>query len=59
MTLPRNAREIYIHSFQSYIWNQMASFRIREYGNEVVVGDLVQENEVPEEDVEAADAVIE
>jgi tRNA pseudouridine13 synthase len=37
---------MYIHSYQSYIWNAIVSQRVRTYGaSEPVVGDLVFENE--------------
>ena len=37
---------MYIHSYQSYIWNAIVSQRVRAYGaSEPVVGDLVFENE--------------
>ncbi|XP_072509204.1 pseudouridylate synthase 7 homolog isoform X2 [Notamacropus eugenii] len=39
--IPRNNRLMYIHSYQSYVWNNMVSKRIEEYGLEPVPGDLV------------------
>lgn len=32
---------MYIHSYQSYVWNNMVSKRIEEYGLKPVPGDLV------------------
>ncbi|XP_067324917.1 pseudouridylate synthase 7 homolog isoform X2 [Anolis sagrei] len=39
--IPRNNRLMYIHSYQSYVWNNMVSKRIEEYGLKAVPGDLV------------------
>uniref|UniRef100_A0A674I8C9 Pseudouridylate synthase 7 homolog n=1 Tax=Terrapene triunguis TaxID=2587831 RepID=A0A674I8C9_9SAUR len=39
--IPRNNRLMYIHSYQSYIWNNMVSKRIEEYGLKAVSGDLI------------------
>ncbi|XP_077196456.1 pseudouridylate synthase 7 homolog isoform X2 [Paroedura picta] len=39
--IPRNNRLMYIHSYQSYVWNNMVSKRIEEYGLRAVSGDLV------------------
>lgn len=32
---------MYIHSYQSYVWNNMVSKRIEDYGLKPVPGDLV------------------
>ncbi|CAH1784910.1 unnamed protein product [Owenia fusiformis] len=39
--IARNTRLMYIHSYQSYIWNTLVSRRIREHGLLPLVGDLV------------------
>ncbi|KAK7332884.1 hypothetical protein VNO80_29640 [Phaseolus coccineus] len=41
-SIPRTLRLLYIHSYQSYLWNHAASKRVQKYGTEkVVLGDLV------------------
>ncbi|KAI6047420.1 pseudouridine synthase [Pisolithus marmoratus] len=46
-TIPRNLRLMYIHAYQSYVWNAVVSERIRIYGCEKAVpGDLVFEEEL-------------
>ena len=43
--IPRNLRTMYVHAYQSYIWNAAVSKRIKDFGLHVVVGDLVMEGE--------------
>ncbi|XP_050306866.1 pseudouridylate synthase 7 homolog [Anthonomus grandis grandis] len=48
--VPRNMRLLYIHSFQSLIWNQMVSKRIKQFGLRPVQGDLVFEDNSEDDD---------
>lgn len=41
MKIPRNLRTMYVHAYQSYVWNTVASKRIELYGLDVIEGDLV------------------
>jgi tRNA pseudouridine13 synthase len=48
MALPRNLRTLYIHAYQSYLFNMAASERVKRYGSKVVVtGDLVLPRDIP------------
>ncbi|XP_074627363.1 pseudouridylate synthase 7 homolog isoform X2 [Acropora palmata] len=40
-SIPRNTRLMYVHAYQSYVWNFMATKRIKEYGLQPVKGDLI------------------
>ena len=39
--IPRNNRLMYIHSYQSVVWNTMVSRRIEAFGLKAVEGDIV------------------
>ncbi|KAI7736837.1 hypothetical protein M8C21_016530, partial [Ambrosia artemisiifolia] len=44
--VPRTLRMMYVHSYQSYLWNHATSMRVQKYGtDQVVLGDLVYCNE--------------
>jgi len=48
--IARNTRIIYIHAYQSYVWNKVTSDRFKKYGNRILIGDLVSaEFDVTEE----------
>lgn len=44
-SVPRNIRLIYIHAYQSFVWNHIVSRRIKQFGTDVVVGDLVYDKQ--------------
>lgn len=49
-SVPRNARLMYIHAYQSFVWNYMVSKRIKEFGRKPIVGDLVYKDNVRQND---------
>ncbi|KAK2466288.1 hypothetical protein APHAL10511_001930 [Amanita phalloides] len=50
-TIPRNLRLMYVHAYQSYVWNAIVSERIRMHGAEKpVIGDLVFDSESDRQD---------
>ncbi len=58
-TIPRNLKSMYVHAYQSLVWNFAVGERWRLYGDRVVEGDLVMVNEHKEKTVsqEAAETV--
>ena len=50
-SISRNTRFIYIHAYQSYVWNRAVSERLRRFGKAVLIGDLVIKAGSPEEDL--------
>ncbi|KAJ6628742.1 pseudouridine synthase [Mycena sp. CBHHK59/15] len=55
-TIPKNLRLMYVHAYQSYVWNAIVSERIRTYGAErPIAGELVFDT-APDEDVIMPDA---
>ncbi|ORX55365.1 tRNA pseudouridine synthase D [Piromyces finnis] len=41
LNIPRNLRMMYVHAYQSYIWNLAATYHIEKYGYKPAIGDLV------------------
>jgi len=41
MNIPRNLRLMYVHAYQSFVWNVVAGKRWETFGGKVVEGDLV------------------
>ncbi|CAE6491897.1 unnamed protein product [Rhizoctonia solani] len=43
--IPRNLRLMYVHAYQSYVWNAVVSERIKLFGRAPVVGDIVYDDD--------------
>lgn len=41
ISLPRNTRSIYVHSYQSLLWNKLTTYRLKKHGFKVIPGDLI------------------
>lgn len=57
--VPFSMRTMWVHAYQSHVWNSLACARIRLLGPEAVPGDLVllpDLNQIPPSDVAAGDA---
>ncbi|GAB1867119.1 Pseudouridylate synthase 7-like protein [Camponotus japonicus] len=50
-SIPRNIRLMYIHAYQSFVWNHIVSRRIKQFGTNVIVGDLVYDKQSCQENV--------
>ena len=44
-TIPRNLRLMYVHAYQSLVWNMIASERWKRHQDQILTGDLVLINE--------------
>nr|XP_053639830.1 pseudouridylate synthase 7 homolog [Cherax quadricarinatus] len=57
--IPRTTRTLYLHAYQSWMWNTIASRRVKKYGLKVLPGDIVRRKgsstEVDELDEESND----
>ena len=54
MTISRNMRSMYLHAYQSLVWNEAVNERWRLYGNKVVEGDLVLVEEHKDKEIAIA-----
>lgn len=41
LRISRGMRNLYLHAYQSFVWNHVASYRWEKYGSKVIPGDLV------------------
>jgi len=53
--IPRNLKTMYAHAYQSYVWNLIASERVKLSATEPLVGDLVYANSKEDDDEDEAE----
>lgn len=51
-SITRNLRLMYVHAYQSRVWNEMVSMRHEKYGMRLVAGDLVRLEDEMQDDVD-------
>ena len=51
-SIPRNNRLLYLHAYQSMIWNRIVSKRLKTYGTEVLIGDLYRTGNDDDQQIE-------
>ncbi len=57
-SLNRQLQVLYPHAFQSYIWNKTVSERIKKFGLQVLIGDIVLKKGKTEEEIIAEDEAL-
>ncbi|KAI9842573.1 MAG: hypothetical protein M1838_003073 [Thelocarpon superellum] len=55
-SVPRNLRTMFVHAYQSLVWNVVAGERWKRHGSAVIAGDLVLVHEHPAAESNAAEA---
>ena len=55
-TISRNLRLMYVHAYQSLVWNLAVSERWKRFGSSVIEGDLVLVDDHPEKSEDVAEA---
>ncbi|GME28627.1 Pseudouridine synthase pus7 [Neofusicoccum parvum] len=58
-TLPKNLRGMYAHAYQSFVWNAVASERLKRHGAKVIPGDLVLVSEHKDKEAKPKEEALE